>query len=353
MGLNYIIKLMRATMRKYIYILFVLIILSNCVTDKESPYEFSKVENISFNKIDYPDTLGVTLQLLKRDNLLIINDFYGDFFVSLFDLENKEIENRIIAKGNGPNELSSPLDLQFYGESLYVLSRPLFSLNHMEWDIIKNGSPVLYKDFQLPSKSDRFVVLNDSLFVFSGLWDKRYGYLNIKDTNDIREFGEYPHYWQEENNLSNEVKAMFHQCKFAKHPDKYMFASCSGYVFEIFSYDPVNNSLPNLIFRKQLGKYSYTYTDGNILRTKADEGSDPKVIDIACSEHYVYIITQSKEDKKKRNIMVLDWDGNPIKLLKSDKCIVCLVVDEDLGVGYCIIQDPEDTLVSFDLNSDY
>ena len=48
--------------------------------------------------------------------------------------------------------------------------------------------------------------------------------------------------------------------------------------------------------------------------------------------------------------MVLDWEGNPVKLLKSGKRITCLAVDEKEKFVNCIILDPEDTLASFNLN---
>ena len=64
----------------------------------------------------------------------------------------------------------------------------------------------------------------------------------------------------------------------------------------------------------------------------------------------MYVLIQDEENRKHRNIMVLDWEGNPVKLLKSGKRITCLAVDEKEGVGYCIIRDPEDTLVSFKLS---
>ena len=48
--------------------------------------------------------------------------------------------------------------------------------------------------------------------------------------------------------------------------------------------------------------------------------------------------------------MILDWNGNPIKLLKSNKRIICFDIDENKGKGYAIINDPEDKLVMFNLN---
>ena len=40
-----------------------------------------------------------------------------------------------------------------------------------------------------------------------------------------------------------------------------------------------------------------------------------------------------------------------MELLKSDKTITCLSIDENSNRGYCIIEDPEDKLVYFDLQT--
>lgn len=52
---------------------------------------------------------------------------------------------------------------------------------------------------------------------------------------------------------------------------------------------------------------------------------------------------------RRRNIQVLDWEGNPVKLLKTGKRVMCLDVDEKTRTGYCVIQDPEAKLFTFKL----
>jgi hypothetical protein len=118
---------------------------------------------------------------------------------------------------------------------------------------------------------------------------------------------------------------------------------------EIFRFDPQGNALPELVFRKMLGKYSYDFTEGEWVAAKVRAGSDPAMRELACTEKYIYMVISSKSDKTKRNIMVIGWDGKPARLLTSDKIIKSFLIDEAAGKGYCIIQDPEDKLVCFDL----
>lgn len=201
----------------------------------------------------------------------------------------------------------------------------------------------------MPSKGDRFLPLSDSLFLFSGLWNKRYAIINILRDNEIKEFGDYPDYWSEETDIPNDAKAMFHQVSFFKHPTKNQFVSCSKYVLEIYSFDPAGKKLPVLLHKRQLGKYRYTYKSGNIVMAKEKEGSDPKVITIACSSKYIYLVIEAGADRDRCNIMVLDWDGKPVQVLKSSKRISCLTIDENNTRAYCSIETPEDKLVYFNI----
>lgn len=335
---------------KTIYLLFISIFIIQCSSpQKEKAYEFKQTETIAFYDAQYPEMLEVTMQLVKKDSTIFINDFHGDSLIKVFNLNTKKIERKLISKGEGPNELLSPLDIHIADSNLYLLSRPLFMLNHIPLKTItSNGNIKLYKDYQMPPKSDCFIPLNKSQFIFSGLWNKRYGFLNLEQ-DSIEIFGEYPTYWEEEKDIPTEAKAMFHQCMFTKNESKNLFASCSWYVLEIYNYEPNKLKTPTLTFQKQLGKYSYDYSTQDYISTKLRKESDPCVTEITSSSNYIYMVIQSKENKKNRDIMVIDWNGNPIKLLKSDKRITCLTVDEKSKKGYCIIEDPEDKLVYFNL----
>ncbi len=344
----------RKTMKTLLLFLSICLLFIQCSSgngDDGKPYVFDKQENIDFNSIDYPEILGISMQLVKIDSLLLINDFHGDTLINVFNLNSGKIVKRLIPKGSGPGELISPLDIQLCDRNLYVLCRPEFSLNHGSVDSVTAGSFVISNDGLLPQKSDRFIPLTENQFVFSGLWNKRYILYNPSKASEIKEFGDYPNYWEGEKDFPENAKAMFHQSRFIKHPSKPYFASCSSFVLEIYEYDSTGINLPQLVFKKQLGNYSYNYTAGNILTANVKDGSDPEAKELACSAKYIYVVIQSGEDRKKSNIMVLDWDGNPVKLLKSDKTITCLSIDENSNRGYCIIEDPEDKLVYFDLKT--
>lgn len=335
----------------YIFITLTICLLCSCTFEKEEdkPLSFKKEQNINFEDVYYPNLLGLTMQIIPVDSLLLINDFYGDTLINVYNIRERVIEKKLITVGNGPEELQSPLDLQIDKEQLYFYCRPRFSLYKSSLKDINEKDFKIHKIGQMPPKGDRFLPLSDSLFLFSGLWNKRYAIIDASKNNEIREFGNYPDYWKEEANIPNDAKAMFHQVSFLKHPTKQLFVSCSKYILEIYSYDSKGKELPTLLFKKKLGKYSYKYQSGDLVTVNENEGSDPKVITSACSSKYIYLVIEAGEKREKCNIMVLDWNGDPIQLLKSDKKISSIAIDEKSNKAYCSVETPEDKLVSFNL----
>lgn len=336
---------------KNLLLILVALFFAQCQSDNKTKsdgvgYNFDVEEILTLNKIDYPELLGNPMQIFYRDNALLINDFYGDSLIHVYDLETNKITRKLVRKGVGPNELLPPLELQFIDEKLWVYSRPLHMMNHISLSEL-HETVALSKTGNVDGKADCFVPLSNGAFVFSGLWDKRYALINVNNKDSLVGFGEYPDYWSKERDFPSIVKAMFHQSRFAINTEKKVFASCSYFVLELYKYTTDSSIVPELKMKKQLGHYEYDYINGDIVKTKMKEGCDLASIDVVSGNKYLYVLIQDAENRKNRNIMILDWDGNPIKLLKSGKRIICFSIDEENKTGYCIVEDTEYDLYSF------
>ena len=313
-------------------------------------YEFEVEEQLNLQKISYPELIGNPMQIFCKDSVLLINDFYGDSLVHVYNMKTNSVDRKLVRKGVGPNELLPPLELQLIDEKLWVYSRPLHLLNHISlFDI--HGGGTLIKDRTMDGKADCFIPISDESFVFSGLWDKRYALIDINNKDSMSEFGEYPNLWYKEKDFPSSVKAMFHQSRFAVNTQRNVFASCSYFVLEIYKYALDGFTVPELKLKKQLGLYEYDYINEGFVKTKMREGCGLAAVDVIAGEKYLYVLIQDSANRKNRNIMVLDWDGNPIKLLKSNKRIICFAIEEKHNMGYCIVEDPEYDLFSFELNN--
>lgn len=309
-------------------------------------YTFDKQEQLSFQEMAYPGLLGESMQILKKDSLLLINDFYGDSLIHVFNLRTGYREGALVAKGDGPGELLPPVELQWVDSQLWLLSRPLHRLSRISWE--GNSRLPIENEGQASTEADCFIPLGNRQIVFSGLWDKRYGIARQGAIRDVALFGEYPDFWAAEADIPAMAKGMFHQCRFAINTSKRLFASCSYYVLDIYEYGE-EGELPRLKMRKQLGKYEYDYVSSGMISTQVKPGSGLASIDIVGGKDHLYVLIQDEENRRNRNIMVLDWEGNPVKLLKSGHRIACFAIDEQEKTGYCVLQDEEDQLASFKL----
>ena len=61
-------------------------------TDTTIGYKFSNQETLVFEDIDYPEILGDIMQIIKIDSLLLINDYYGDSLLTVFNLNSNKVE---------------------------------------------------------------------------------------------------------------------------------------------------------------------------------------------------------------------------------------------------------------------
>ncbi|MDR3219930.1 MAG: TolB-like 6-bladed beta-propeller domain-containing protein [Dysgonamonadaceae bacterium] len=337
-------------MKQIVLFLIILFSFFACV-GKEDKYddEFEVKKDVELYSIEYPDILGTSMQLLMNDSLILINDFRGDSLIHVFDIKNLNLVCKIVAVGNGPNELISPLEIQRTDSNLYIYYRQANILYSIPWSKITEGSTYMKKLFQI-SSSNHLYPLSDSIFISSGFHQKRYAL--IEKGEIFKEFGEYPAYWRGEKDIPDEARAMFHQTNFLKHPDKQRLLTYTSHVIEIYD-DIFNLDEPLLVKNKLIGKYSYKFTVGNILSADKEVDIERGIVYVACSHDYIYVVydpNKYEAEGKGSTILVYDWSGNPIELLLFNKTISCLVIAEEEMKGYVIAEDPDDSLMYFNLN---
>jgi len=332
-------------------------------TDKKSNmlvfYNTPQVE-IECIPIPYSDILGISMQLLKRDSLLFINDFHGDSLIHVLNVNNYNHYFKIVSKGIGPNEFISPLVISLTESNMYIYERQSFRLFSFPFEMILNEDKHIKLNFTASSPDSHSMTnivfpLSDSIFISSKIdeGEKRFVVYNRNGVKE-NEFGELNAYWYRENDFSKSVREFYHQTFFEKHPSKKMFVAYSGHILGIYHYESIQKA-PTLFKEFLLSQYRYTFVDNGIMvATERDEGIERGIQTVSCSSKYIYIVynPNKKGDDKSlsHQIKIIDWNGNPIKILKTNKIISCLAIDETEKKGYIIAEDPEDTLMYFDLD---
>jgi len=328
------------------FVVFFLFACTNRHNNNDNVFEVQK--SIELNSIEYPDILGISMQLLKKDSLLLINDFRGDSLIHVFDLKKMQLVRKIISVGNGPNELISPLEIHFTDNNLYIFYRQASILYSIPNTNILEGSKNMKELFRISSDANHLYPLSDSIFIASGFYQKRYAIINNKG-EIIKKFGEYPSYWSEEHDIPDKARAMFHQTNFLKHPNGQRFLTYSSHIIEIYNEDLINAN-PVLIKKILIGKYQYDYIITNILSANKKPDTERGIVYVACSHKYIYVVydpSKNTNESENSQIFVYDWNVHPIEKLLFNKKISCLFIDENGGKGYVIAEDPNDSLMYF------
>ena len=171
-------------------------------------------------------------------------------------------------------------------------------------------------------------------------------YATIDENGEIRKyFGDLPASFGSERNFPPDVKAMFHQVFFQKHPEKNIIASVSSHFVEIIALDSLS-----ITKKIQIADYGYTYTSGEMLTTQLSENYPRGVTSSCCDGKYLYLLFDPStiNNKNVRNeIYVFDWNLNPIKKIIPDKNFSIITI-RDNGDILGIAESPEPTIYKLD-----
>jgi len=339
--------------------ILVIIFVCSCSENKNNMLIFDNVQQVDVEciPVPYSDILGISMQLLKIDSLLFINDFFGDSLIHVLDVKNNIEHNKLFSKGTGPNEFISPLAIHTTNSNMYIYERQTFRLFSFPLEMILNRDKSMKLIFTANTQNTRSMTnsvfpLSDSMFIFSIVGDeiKRFAVYN-RVGEKVNEFGEYNAYWYRETDFPNRARAMYHQTSFEKHPSQKMFVAYSGHILGIYHYESIHQA-PVLMKEFLLSEYRYEFINSEtIVSANRTEGVERGIIAVFCSSKYIYIVynpnKEGEDNTLPHQIKVIDWNGNPIKLLNTNKKVTLLTVDETEKKGYIIAENPDDTLMYF------
>lgn len=288
---------------KYIYIAFILFLFS-CSAQKEKEVEIRHIEVPSMLISDF---VGLPIQLLASDSLFFINDFYGDTLVHCYSLPNGEPISKIGVKGDGPNEILSPVHLFVKKDSLYMFSR-------LQWTLYNAFRITDRKVMNVPQEVSLLFPLTDSTFIASGMYsENRLAILNSQGEIDFY-FGNYPSFWAKEKELSINVKRMFHQVRGLDYIAEKGLAIVTSHVLSIYSQC---ENAPVFGLKKEflLAPYKYKYKESGISsQAKLRHGFIIGAKGLVALNSKIYVLMnvnkKGEESHQKNEIWEFDWDGN-------------------------------------------
>lgn len=316
---------------------FLIIITLSCCSKSNENLTFTEVDYATSSPVIYSPFMGLPMFMDEVGNKLVISDFFGDSLLIIANVENGH-HTRIAPKGNGPEEFQSPLFTSKTDSSILVFNKGRFELGYFLIKDLLTDNSICHKLLDVPSNLSNIYPISKNRFLASGYFGvSRYAIVN--DNGEINKyFGDFPSNSKSENSFPSDVKAMFHQTFFQKHPDKNIIASVSSHIMEL-----IEPNHPSIIKRIQIADYGYSYTSGERLSAKLLENYPKGVVSSCSDDKYIYILfnPSTEKNKNERNkIYVVDWDLNPIKKIIPD-INFSLISIRDNGDIVGIVNNPE------------
>jgi hypothetical protein len=294
-----------------------------------------------------------------KNSKLILLDFNDGYFLTISDFKGKRVESRFARKGNGPSEMQGLFQLNDFNDKefsiLDVTGRNVFYYN---WDNLLTPYRMCKLDME-EGVAFSHVTLKDNGIFFSGLFtgtDHQFGEINCL-TKEKHFFLFYPTFETLDQVLLPD-KAMALQNQLFFQPDKERIA-VAYFRTGMIQILEVQNGIPKILKENR-------YYDGQFINDKA---SSEGVHSIRMHKESVAGFGQSTTTKENiyllytgkkygidlqstmygNTILVLDWDGNPIKRYLLDCEISCFAVEGNTLVAIKVNRDFEPSLVQFDL----
>jgi len=295
---------------------------------KEVAVSFRVSENVACEQIDTV-YIGVPLNMSMYQNELFIGDSYAPMIVH-YNLITRDTD-RFLNKGRGKGETFPPVAPYanpFGDRKLYLYSKQMTTMGFCPLDSLKFFTPLFTLPFGyfdvLPYEKDRYIA--------AGMFGDEYRYRVLNEEGTvIASFGDYPSFLEGENAIPINARAMFHHVQFVNSYSKKKLVSKSNYVVDIIDYslDIANKSMKRIL----LAPYDYDY-DGSNRGTWAQEkrGIVIGATAVACDDTYIYLLFNPgfvREENKgiKKEIWVMDWDGQPVKKLMLDIDVMRITAD--------------------------
>lgn len=299
--------------------------------------------NITFDSIRIDAIVGLPLDLNLKGDTLLVNQFYGDEFLSWISLSDGKVIKSSIKRGDGPNDMIGPLKINKLSDSqLRIYDRQGFNVYGSDFDCNN-----VEKIMNLPFSTSSMFCFNDGKILTSkipfGIDDekeKTTRFTIFTDSINKVCFGEYPRLSESEQSYPVEALAQFHQTNgFCELPDN-RFVILSSHVLSMYVLD---KGKYQLLYEKSIAPYDYTYSPSTSnqsasvkLRDGYSKGAKGGII-----YHSGLLIFPFYENSDEMTIRCYNLDFDLIKIFNVTTQLqepICLTSE---GHIVAIVEEPE------------
>jgi len=337
-------------------------LLSNCSNDNYENYfenyqkltEFPKTENWEFKRLSNISYYLPPEMKIINNNYLVLLTNKNDSIIQIIDIDNGKLLKSFGRKGQGPGEFTGafgilhtiyePNRFWIYDATLRRLS--LYNIkNVMKHNIINPDTVIsVSSDAGNPFK---FCCLNSDTLVAIGSLISRLCFYNSKG-DTIKTNGYIP--GKKEKNISNFVHLQAYQGALNTnfHAKKIVICNFAGDIIEIYDYE---GDILKTIHGPDFFIPEYTPTQHYARITSLRCGYRA----LCSSSNYIYCIYSGEVSEDitdwivsfGKNIFIFDWEGEPIKRVKTDIRLGYVDISEEKNTIYAICYDGEEFFIGY------
>lgn len=340
-------------MKKFIVIIGC-VLLFGCGKEKLSitdPSGFGETIKIEHTPIAPKELLvGAPVRMLYLDSTLIYSDHFSKYAANTYDLKNKKSIQQI-RLGGGPAELAQLLNWSVTNRNQNEIGAVNMAPRSIKYYRLEGDSLTCLKTRELPNKFTYGCTVIDSTMAMCLNSTDDEGMFIIRDLTTGHEqfLDEYPKGERHENNASN---AYTYQGAFSISPDnKYVvFSAFNAVSLKIFSVDPAERKVS---LSRSIVEYAPKIDFLNGFSVVNDDNK-MGMREAHCTDEYIYALYSGllKKDKdywKGTQLLVFDYNGNPIKRYELDVPVYSSCISPDGKTLFGFTDNPDPELIRFDL----
>ena len=328
-------------------IIFILFILTACTGDKDLLSLFENEKKIKSEIIELSDNdiIAKPFLLTFLDSFITLSDVYGDKLFTAIDLSKKNAF-RFGKIGHGPGEFLIGTFCSRYNSTrdLYLFNSPAKKLYKTSIDsFIRNPdyNPRKHLTFNAP-EIVKLNMFSDSLFIAQG----RFGEYRLALYNNkgeiLNAILKYPQYKESNNQY---YYSLVYQGKLSIKPDDLKFVHITYKSSNIGFYE-IKDEKIHVIKEIFLQNPIMQLTPvGNMYACIPDKDCIYGYLDVYTTKKFIYALYSDDKvndnEASSSNILVFDWNGQPIKILKLDNKVTFICASDNDSFIYAISHNDE------------
>jgi len=350
-------------MKKIIVLITItLVMLSNCSNDNYENYfenyqkftEFPKTEKWEFERLSNISFFTPPkINIINNKYLVVLAETDGKL-IQIIDVDNGKILKCFGRKGQGPGEFvgaNSTLYTPSDSDKFWIYDVTLRRLTQYNIkDILRKNTFKPDTVFNISSDAGtplKFCCLNSDTFVAMGALKNRLCFYDSKG-DTMQTAGYIP--GKKENSVSNFTHLQAYQGALNTnyHAKKIAICSFAGDLLEVYDY---NGNILKTVHGPDLFVPEYETVQNHARVTSLMCG----YFDLCSTSKYIFCnySGERRNDKKDwtvalgKNILIFDWEGKPIKRVKTDIRLGYIDVSEERNTIYAICYDGEEFFIGY------